>query len=71
MANYIQTLQRTVAEQATVIEQLADWRIACRIMLELDKYKGVDSEGERKDWIATSDVNRMLDSAPFYLNQEG
>jgi hypothetical protein len=60
-----------VAEQATVIEQLADWRTACRILLDLDKFKGVDSEGERKDWIATTDVLRMLDSAPFYFNEEG
>jgi hypothetical protein len=71
VANHIQTLQRTVAEQATVIEQLADWRTACRILLDLDKFKGVDSEGERKDWIATTDVLRMLDSAPFYFNEEG
>lgn len=67
MANYIKTLQYTVARQATVLERLADWRTDCRIHLELDKFKGVDSDGERKDWIAVEDVKRMLDAAPFYL----
>ena len=71
MANYIQTLQQTVAEQATVIEQLADWRTACQIMLQLNKFNGVDADGTRKDWIATGDVSRLLESMPFDFNAEG
>ena len=67
--NYIKSLQADVEEKTAIIEQLADWRTACRILLELDKYKGVDSDGERKDWIAVSDVKRMLDAAPFYLEE--
>lgn len=70
MTNYIKRLQSDVTKRESTLENLATWKQAFRAHLELDKFKGVDSSGERKDWIATSDVLKWLESMPFNVESE-
>jgi len=58
--NYIKRLE---AELAEAREELAAKNSLLRAFmreLEGQKFQGVDSDGDRKDWIATADVTDRL-----------
>lgn len=61
MANYIKTLESIVderGERLTKIHQSIEWM---RSHLLSSKFVGESIDGERKDWIATSDVLRFIE----------
>ena len=41
-------------------DRALEWMMNFAEHLDLDKFKGVDEDGERKDWIATADVIQRL-----------
>jgi len=58
--NYIQSLQGQVAELKKQIE-LRDKKLNDFIcFLHTDKFVGVESNGDRKDWISTGDVLNIV-----------
>jgi hypothetical protein len=60
MANFIKDLQ---AKELAHRENLSDLEKEINyflIALGSEKFQGVDSEGNRKDWISTSDVRLRL-----------
>lgn len=58
--NFIQSLQHLVAEQERERKEVADRFNEVRCHLCSAKFRGFDTDGERKDWIATGDVFRLL-----------
>ena len=59
--NYIKQLQQDNRIYANQINQ-ADHAINnFRVFLNSDKFKGVDLDGSRKDWISVDDVRRELE----------
>jgi hypothetical protein len=58
--NHIVRLQTDLAAAQAEIEAKADAIQEFRIHLAGSKFAGVDSDGSRKDWIATSDVYAWL-----------
>lgn len=59
--NYINTLQTIVADRGARLEALHSEVEWMRLHLLSDKFVGVDQDGERKDWVATSDVLRFIE----------
>lgn len=58
--NFIKRLQ---AENAALRKALTDVRVASvnfRADLTTSKFVGVDSDGGRKDWMSTGDINARL-----------
>jgi hypothetical protein len=70
--NYIKQLQQDNQELKARIDDV-DYEIRdFRRLLNSSKHNGVDTDGTRSDWIATSDTLarlRLIDLALFNLNQ--
>ena len=65
--NYIKQLQ---AENKSLNNQIKETNIAIQdfiSFLHSDKFSGQQSDGERKDWIATSDVLARLREMRFLV----
>jgi hypothetical protein len=58
--NYIKKLQRENEEACRRLKVLEEQCQEFRAFLLTPKFVGVDADGERKDWISTSDVDAML-----------
>lgn len=58
--NYIHKLKADLAGQTAAVESFKETINHLRNFLHSDKFIGVESDGERKDWIATGDVLSML-----------
>ena len=58
--NYIKHLQRENEEAKRRLDALTEQCQEFRAFLLTPKFVGVDADGERKDWIATTDVDAML-----------
>lgn len=58
--NYIHQLQADLAGHIAAVESYKASIAHLRNFLHSDKFTGTESNGERKDWIATSDVLSML-----------
>lgn len=66
--NHIQRLTEDNADKGERITATAEALQDFRVFLLSDKFSGVDTNGERKDWIATGDVQRQIDSLLSILN---
>ena len=66
MITYMNHIHRLQADLAAANARIAAMEAVAqefKEILDMDKFKGVDSyTGDRKDWIATGDVNRYLES---------
>ena len=58
--NVVQRLRADNAELRAQLEAYADGFTLLRAHLDSDKLKGVDLDGDRKDWISVDDVRRWL-----------
>ena len=58
--NYIARLQAELATAEAALKAKAEALQEFRVHLAGDKFAGVEADGSRKDWIATSDVNAWL-----------
>ena len=58
--NYIKQLQAENAELRQALDAARDEIAAFRAHLHSAKFAGVESDGSRKDWIATADVFARL-----------
>lgn len=61
MANYIKTLEAIGAERAERLQAIHERIEFMRMHLLSAKFSGIDTDGGRKDWIATSDVLRFIE----------
>lgn len=61
MANYIKTLEAIGAERAERLQGLHERIEWMRAHLLSAKFTGIDTDGGRKDWIATADVLRFIE----------
>ena len=59
--NFIQRLKAENETKQATIDNVRMEIFAIRAMLQSDKFVGFESDGSRKDWIATGDVMRLLD----------
>lgn len=59
--NYIQTLKTIVDERGERLAHLHERIEWMRSHLLSSKFCGVDTDGARKDWIATADVLRFIE----------
>lgn len=59
--NYIKTLESIVADRGERLAQLHQRIEDMRAHLLSPKFQGLDVDGARKDWIATSDVLRFIE----------
>lgn len=66
--NYIKQLQQRVAGLEARADNTRDAIQDFRIYLNSPKFTGLDTDGTRKDWIATSDVYYLLDGIRNALN---
>ena len=60
--NYIKTLESIAnerGERLTQIHESIEWM---RLHLLSSKFVGQSTDGERKDWVATADVLRWIES---------
>ena len=59
--NYIKRLERENAEKAVeitrLVQELRDFDTHCNTA----KFKGVEEDGSRRDWIATGDVHSRIE----------
>ena len=60
--NYIKTLESIGAERAERLQAIHESIEWMRSHLLSDKFNGQDMDGDRKDWIATADVLRWIES---------
>lgn len=58
--NYIARLQADLAAAADALSAKAEAIQEFRVHLAGDKFVGTDTDGSRKDWIATGDVHAWL-----------
>lgn len=58
--NYIKQLQADNAAAKNQANEILNDIIAFKAMLASPKFTGVESDGSRKDWISTGDVDRFL-----------
>lgn len=58
--NYIKQLQEENNNLKQIIANCRNEIQASKIFLNSSKFTGVESDGSRKDWIATGDVQRIL-----------
>jgi hypothetical protein len=66
--NHIQKLILETAEQASRIKATLEEVQEIRSHLLNPKFQGVDTDGDRKDWISTADVLRRLETLSALLN---
>jgi hypothetical protein len=59
--NFIKSLQAANLDQLDKLAAMQNEIAEFRIFLHSAKFTGVDSDGGRKDWIATGDVLRRLE----------
>lgn len=57
---YINRLQEENAELRNKLVEVNKSLTDFLVFLSADKFKGVESDGSRKDWIATTDVKLRL-----------
>jgi hypothetical protein len=67
--NYINQLQDQVSNRDDVIGNTRDVVVELRKLIASDKHTGVDCEGNRKDWIATMDVESFCVRLLTVLNE--
>jgi hypothetical protein len=60
--NYIKTLESISADRASRLETIAHEIEWLRQHLLSSKFQGLDVDGARKDWIATADVLRWIET---------
>ena len=58
--NYIARLQADLAAAAAALSAKTEAIQEFRVHLAGDKFAGTDTDGSRKDWIATGDVHAWL-----------
>ena len=58
--NYIKSLEQDKTELEFKINTTLDAIQDFRAFLQSSKFKGEDTDGARKDWISTSDVDYMM-----------
>ena len=58
--NYIARLQADLAAAAAALSATTEAIQEFRVHLAGDKFAGTDTDGSRKDWIATGDVHAWL-----------
>lgn len=58
--NYIERLQTENKELKGQLEQIKSELDSFRIFLNSAKFQGFESDGSRKDWISTNDVQNRL-----------
>ena len=58
--NYIKRLERERDEAQARVRAACDDLAEFRAHIASPKFMGYDGEGDRKDWIATGDVNARL-----------
>ena len=58
--NYIVRLQAQNAALTARVEAMEEAITSARTHLTLEKFAGVDTIGDRTDWIATGDADRIL-----------
>ncbi len=58
--NYIKRLERENAHMSNVIRALDDEIRRLRGELLTPKFVGYDEDGDRRDWMATSDIDTRL-----------
>lgn len=58
--NYIHRLQDENAEKQTRIDELERRLRGFLVHLQSPKFAGTDPDGDRRDWIATGDVNHRI-----------
>lgn len=58
--NYIHRLQDENAEKQARIDELERRLREFQVHLASSKFTGTDAEGDRRDWIATGDVNHRI-----------
>lgn len=58
--NYIKQLQADNAAAKNQANEILNDIIAFKAFLASPKFVGVESDGSRKDWISTGDVDRFL-----------
>lgn len=67
--NYIKKLEMENADLREVISYAQETVQRYREHLELPKFKGYEENGDRKDWIATGDVDLMMRTLMGLLNR--
>lgn len=60
--NYIQQLKADVQANADLVMHLQQCIYDLKALMLSDKHQGVQSDGERNDWIASADVLRWCDN---------
>lgn len=60
--NYIKTLESICTDRAARLETIAREIEWLRQHLLSPKFQGLDVDGARKDWIATADVLRWIET---------
>jgi hypothetical protein len=66
--NSIQRLIQDQSEKQQRIDAALQTITDFRVHLDLDKFKGHDSDGARKDWIAVQDVRDRLTQLEAAIN---
>lgn len=66
--NYIHSLQAANAELQSRLDSALSEIAEFKSHLALPKFQGTDSDGSRKDWIATQDVLRRVANINNILN---
>lgn len=59
--NYIKRLEAENAEKAERIAALEQELSNFRMHIDGPKFRGVEADGSRRDWIATADVARWIE----------
>ena len=60
--NYINQLQRDLARREAEIATMREQVQGFKIHLASQKFVGLETDGSRKDWIATSDISAFLET---------
>ena len=58
--NYIKRLQGENTEAKRRLQVIQDTCQEYRVFLQTDKFVGVDTNGDRKDWMSAKDVDAIL-----------
>lgn len=68
MANYIQTLKEENIDLKNRILSASETIQFFREYLELNKFKGYEDNGNRKNWISTPEIHDLLSKLNSDLN---